>query len=191
MIQYAVKHRTEFAYSSPVAISHHLLHLAPRATDQQQIENWHVALTPAPAIRRSAIDFFGNTVEHLTIQDEHQTMVIQAAGTVTIEPGQWPEPTDTVPWEDAVVVGGVNPDTETLTAQPFAFDANMTQAGDAVRAWARQSFTPGRPLLDAALELNHRVYEAFDYDPAATTVTTPVDTVFDIRRGVCARTLPI
>ncbi|NQW08402.1 MAG: transglutaminase family protein [Alphaproteobacteria bacterium] len=185
MIRYAVKHRTEFLYSSPVAISHHLLHLTPRATDRQRIDGWRVVLTPAPAIRRSGTDFFGNAVEHLTIQDEHQTLVVQAGGTVVVEPGHGPAPSDTVPWEDAVIIGGGSRDADVLAAQPFAFDADMTRAGDAVRAWARQSFAPGRPLLDAALELNHRVYEAFEYDPAATTITTPVDEVFDIRRGVC------
>lgn len=183
MIRYAVKHRTEFAYSMPVAISHHLLHLTPRATEQQRVEGWRVALTPPPALRRSGSDFFGNTLEHLTIQDEHQTLVVQAGGTVSVEAGHWPDPKSTPSWEDAIITGGGDP--EALAAQPFAFDSGMTRAGDPVRAWARQSFVPGRPLLDAALDLNHRIFTDFEYDPAATEVTTPVDEVFDLRRGVC------
>ena len=60
VVRYDVRHRTEFVYSAPVSISHHLLHLTPRPTANQRTEIWRVALTPAPAIRRAEVDFFGN-----------------------------------------------------------------------------------------------------------------------------------
>lgn len=184
-VRYAIRHRTDFLYSAPVSISHHLLHLTPRPTGNQRTENWHVALSPAPAIRRTEVDFFGNPVEHLTIQDEHSRLVVQARGALTVEPPAPVDPSATPPWELARVNGSAVTDPEVLAAQPFAYDSPMTRSGEAVWAWARESFTPGRPVLEAALELNHRIFAGFEYDPAATTVSTPVAEVFRIRRGVC------
>ena len=51
--------------------------------------------------------------------------------------------------------------------------------------YAKASFTPARPVLDAVTDLTRRIHEDFTFDPAATTVTTPVAEVFAQRRGVC------
>lgn len=51
--------------------------------------------------------------------------------------------------------------------------------------YARESFTPGRPLLEAVRELNSRLHHDIKYDPKATTVSTPISEVFQLRRGVC------
>jgi transglutaminase-like putative cysteine protease len=52
-------------------------------------------------------------------------------------------------------------------------------------AYARASFAPGRPWLEAMLDLTRRIQAEFRYDPKATTVTTQVREVLEHRRGVC------
>ena len=47
------------------------------------------------------------------------------------------------------------------------------------------SFPAGRPILEAAIELCHRIFTEFVYDPQATTISTPVDEVLERRHGVC------
>ena len=51
--------------------------------------------------------------------------------------------------------------------------------------YASPSFTPGRPILEAVCDLNHRINRDFVFDPAATDAATPIDKVFTQRRGVC------
>jgi transglutaminase-like putative cysteine protease len=51
--------------------------------------------------------------------------------------------------------------------------------------FARASFHPRRPLLDAAIDLMHRIHDEFRFDPSATTITTPVSRVLEERHGVC------
>src|SRR6204780_3189026 len=51
--------------------------------------------------------------------------------------------------------------------------------------YARESFTPGRPILEAAFDLTHKIHREFIFDSKATTVATPVLEVFKHRRGVC------
>ena len=52
-------------------------------------------------------------------------------------------------------------------------------------AYAAPSFPPGRPLLEAVLDLTARIHREFRYTPASTTVSTPIREVFEQRRGVC------
>jgi transglutaminase-like putative cysteine protease len=67
----------------------------------------------------------------------------------------------------------------------FRFESPYIQFLDAARDYALQSFTPNRPLLDAALELTSRIYREFQYSPAATSISTPTWEVLKQRRGVC------
>ncbi len=51
--------------------------------------------------------------------------------------------------------------------------------------YARESFPPGRPVLEGAAELMGRIKEDFAYDPEATHVATPLAEAFEARGGVC------
>jgi transglutaminase-like putative cysteine protease len=53
------------------------------------------------------------------------------------------------------------------------------------RELALASFLPGRPVLEAALDLTRRIPKEFQYSPHSTSVTTPVAEVLRTRRGVC------
>ncbi len=53
------------------------------------------------------------------------------------------------------------------------------------RDYAAVSFTKGRPVLEATLDLMGRIFREFEYDPASTTIATPVAEVMEHRRGVC------
>jgi len=55
----------------------------------------------------------------------------------------------------------------------------------ALAALARPSFSPGRPLLDAALDLTARIFSEFTFDSGATEVSTPLCDVLRDRHGVC------
>ncbi len=52
-------------------------------------------------------------------------------------------------------------------------------------AFARETFTPGRPLLESAMELSHRIHTEFKYDPKATSIDVPLADVLRKRHGVC------
>ena len=56
---------------------------------------------------------------------------------------------------------------------------------EALRAYALPSFAPGRPLLDAAIDLTARIFSDFAYDTTATETSTPLGEVIRRRRGVC------
>jgi transglutaminase-like putative cysteine protease len=70
-------------------------------------------------------------------------------------------------------------------ASQFVFESPLVKVGEPFAAYAAPSFTPGRPILDAANDLSRRIYEDFEYDKRATTISTPIDEVLETRHGVC------
>ena len=56
---------------------------------------------------------------------------------------------------------------------------------EGLREFARPSFAPGRPLLEAVADLTHRIFTDLVYDTAATETSTPLREVVRQRRGVC------
>jgi transglutaminase-like putative cysteine protease len=74
---------------------------------------------------------------------------------------------------------------EGLEAYQFVFDSKRVAAKPELAGYATESFPPGRPLLEGALELTRRINQDFRFDTKATEVSTPVETFFEKRRGVC------
>ncbi len=56
---------------------------------------------------------------------------------------------------------------------------------DSARAYALPSFVAGRGWLEVVSHLMHRIHSDFEFDTEATTVTTQVDEILELRRGVC------
>lgn len=185
MTRYRVSHTTTYRYGEPVTVSHNVLHLAPASTPRQHVESFTLEITPTPAVQHQRADYFGNRVDCFTVQDQHTTLVVEAVSHLEVEPAFALDAHVTGPWE------GVRDhlhqprgDDEVLAAE-FRFDSPMVPTGPEYAAYAAESFTPGRALLDAALDLVHRINTGFVYDQKATAVTTLVPEVFAKRRGVC------
>jgi transglutaminase-like putative cysteine protease len=125
-------------------------------------------------------DYFGNVVTYFAMQGSHKRLTVRARSLVALQATSLPSPSDTPPWE-AVADRTAMP----LEALEFLFDSALIPAGAELAAYARAAFPPGRPLLDAVLELTRRIHEDFTFDPEATTIATPLADVFTSRRGVC------
>ncbi|MEO1089082.1 MAG: transglutaminase family protein [Pseudomonadota bacterium] len=182
---YTIRHFTKYSYAAPVALSQHLLHLEPRTSFRQRVHAQALVIDPPPAWSDRRQDPFGNPARAITIDREHRRLTIDSRATVEVATEAAPDPVATAPWEtvvDACVRGSA---AGSLGAARFAFPSPFTRADDAVERFARESFVPGRPALAAALDLNHRIFTEFAFDPAATTVATPVADVLVQRRGVC------
>ena len=179
-VQYEVAHTTEYDYSLPVAVSHHLACLAPRVLPRQQVLHHDLQIEPEPAVISTHTDYFGNAVTFFAMQSPHQRLTVRARSQVALEAPSLPPPADTPPWEAVA-----DRDALPLDALEFLFDSAPSPPSTEPPVYARASFPAGRPLLEAVLDLTRRIYEDFTFDPKATTVRTPLADVFKSRRGVC------
>jgi transglutaminase-like putative cysteine protease len=179
-VQYEVVHTTEYDYSESVAVSHHMARLRPRVLPHQQSLHHELQIEPAPAVMTTHTDYFGNAVTFFAMQGAHKHLTVRARSRVALQATSVPSPLDTPRWE-AVADRTALP----LEALECLFDSALIPASADLTVYARAAFPPGRPLLDAVLELTRRIHEEFTFDPQATTVATPLADVFTSRRGVC------
>ena len=185
-MEYTVRHRTTYRYLQDVAQSWHLSHLLLRATPTQTVMQSRVSLTPQAASRTTREDYFGNGCEWFFFDSVHNLLEVVAESRVRVDPAPVRPPEASLSWEALRRLLENPGDDETREAVQYIFDSPLTAfTGDAIAVYALQSFTPGRPLLEAAIELMHRIHGEFRYDTSVTDATTPVDKVFEIRAGVC------
>jgi transglutaminase-like putative cysteine protease len=184
-VKYKIHHRTVYKYTQTVSISHHLLHMTPRSHGRQICSRAFVQVTPLPAVRSETLDYFQNTVTYATIQEPHNTLEIEALSEVEVEAPPPLQLAVTPPWEDVNALFQSISDQATLDAYQFAFASPYVTGIDGARELAEASFTPGRPILEAAMDLTTRIYSDFKYEGGVTDVSTPVAEVIAERRGVC------
>ncbi len=109
---------------------------------------------------------------------------ISAESRVTASAPQDHDPQASEAWEDVRArLETMAPETHEIVQ--YIFDSPLTVFTADLPGYALESFTPGRPLLAAALDLMSRIHEDFRYDTTVTDASTPVDRVFEIRAGVC------
>ena len=184
-IVYDVVHTTTYSYSEPVPVCHNEVHLMPRTTASQRVLSHCLSVKPLPVRMSNSLDYFGNHVGIFSLEEVHEKLVVSAASRVEIWPSTPWEDLVSRPWELVRDHLAHNPCPETLSVGQFRYDSPMVRANPRLAEWAGLSFRPGRPWAEAVVDLTHRIHGSFAYDPAATTTSTPVEEVFDLKRGVC------
>jgi len=180
-----VVHRTLYHYSEPVTVSQHAACLEPRALPGQQVEDFSLSIEPAPPLRKTRTDYFGNRVCFFSIQKVHSRLEIVAESRVTIAAVTPPALSLSPPWENVARLFSDPVSPEVARPYEFVFDSPLLRASPALAGYARPSFVPGAPLLSAVLDLTRRIHADFKYDRVATTVATPLEEVVKKQRGVC------
>ena len=182
-MNYAVRHTTVYSYSDPVSICQNDVHLTPRLTPFQTSTGFHLEISPEPMLLRSRSDSFGNEVWYFSLEEPHDELRVTARSRVSVAPHHIPSPVETIGWEAARDQLAAAETPEMRTISQFRFESPYIQYLIQARDYARISFTPGRPLLDAALDLTSRIFREFEYAPATTRVSTPTQEVLKQRRG--------
>ena len=72
-----------------------------------------------------------------------------------------------------------------LYAHQFTYASPYIRWTPEIAAYAAASFAPGRPLLEAVLDLTARIHRDFKYDPRSTTISTTLPEILETRAGVC------
>jgi transglutaminase-like putative cysteine protease len=181
-MRYAVSHRTSYQYETPVDLADHVAYLQPRAFAGQRVIASSLDIKPMPSRRASHRDHFGNTVDVFRIEAGHRALAVTLHAELDV--ALPPPPQFTPPWEqlrDALAA----PFPQSVEAAEFVHASPLVDLLDEAREHAAVSFQPGRPVLDAAVDLMQRIKQEFTYAPGSTDVATPLDEVFAQRRGVC------
>jgi transglutaminase-like putative cysteine protease len=178
-----VLHRTAYRYSEPVAQSWQLGHLRPRGLARQRVLAHRIDVSPSPDWRAERIDAFGNPVSTFSIHSAHDALEVVADSRIELAPPVADSPAASAPW-DPRAPERADPSVRLELAQ-FVGPSPLVPGSRRATRYAGRSFRPGVPFVEALCGLARRIHRDFEFDPAATTVTTPLDQVFVQRRGVC------
>ena len=180
-MMYWVRHITAYAYDQPVDLAAHLLHLKPRALPGQRVIHARIRCQPAPDHATETHDHFGNAATRIFIAAPHQHFEVTAEALVAVDFAPPPPAEATLPWNIVAdqAQRGCDEATEYLHASAHA--PALAEAAE----FARPCFPPGRPVLAALLHLNERIATEFRFQAGVTSISTPVEEVLRLRRGVC------
>ena len=182
---YRIVHRTTYKYKNPVSVGNHVACLKPRSLPHHRLTRNELHIQPTPATRTERVDYFGNLLCFFTVQEPHRELVVEARSEVTVNGLSTPWPQESPAWEE---VAGALPNDHSpagLDAYQFGFESPRIRVRPEFASYALQSFTPGRPMPEALLDLTARIHRDFRFDSKVTNVRTPTEEVFRKRRGVC------
>ena len=191
-MRYRVVHRSVCAYAAPVEGALHAAVARPRTFASfwrtQRCVKHTLLISPEPDTLDEEADAWGNHQARFEVSRPHRELAVTADSLIDV--ASPPPPDDatlacSLPWEAvaAAAARGRSPAGQAVLEQ--ALPTAFTPPSPALRAYARESFTPGRPVAAAAVELCRRIFADFAYDPVATDLSTPVAEVFERRAGVC------
>ena len=182
MTRFRIEHLTRYRYRRNVGLNYGEARLLPRDTPGQRVLESRLELDPVPDDYRERNDAWGNRVVWFMSRRPHPALRVTAHSLIEREPV--PLPKTSPAWEDVAdclrEAAG-----DAVAAREFYLDSPMIPVYAQASEYARASFPPGRPLLEAVAELSARIHSDFKYRPNATEIDTPLAEVMKERHGVC------
>jgi transglutaminase-like putative cysteine protease len=180
-----VRQMTAYTYGSPVSYARHVLRLTPIDRPRQRVHVAALDILPAPIRRREGFDYFGNRLTWIELNQPHEKLAVHVMARVAVDHREGGGTLASPAWEfvrdEIFSIADIGP------AAPghFLFSSRQVSLDPDIRDYARASFTPGRPILEAAMELGRRIKADFVYEIGATDASTLPSMSFALRRGVC------
>jgi len=184
-MNYNIIHRTLYEYAAPVSVSHHVARLEPRITAFQSRESFSLRIFPEPTLRKARTDYFGNQLCVFSLQEVHSKLEIITSSRVTVKVEKPLQPESMAAWESVAEMFRDPVSPEVVEPYQFVFDSPQVRASQELSDYVRESFGPDTPLIAGARDLTERIHKDFKFDTRATTVATPLEEVWEKRRGVC------
>lgn len=182
---YRIVHKTSYQYKHAVSVGNHIACLTPRCLPGHRCTRHELLVSPSAEVTRRK-DYFGNQLSFFTIEEPHKALIVEARSEVTIDQRSAPPaPRDSPPWEEIARTLPSQYDACSLEAYQFVFESSRIQPSAQFAEYASRSFTPGRPFIQALLDLTGRIHHDFRFDAKATNVRTPPEEVLRKGCGVC------
>jgi len=179
-MHYLIRHITHFRYSAPIRESVMVVRMQPLSEGIQRCLGFQLEVTPIASLH-AYCDYQGNSVHTFDVPGEHKQLVISARSQVIIDSAE-PLPPALAPraWDDVDRLTEVSDFWEYLTAD------GLTRYSPLLDQLARQLNVRRRDdPLSVLRQINHGIFDSFEYVQRSTNVDSPIDEALDKRQGVC------
>jgi len=187
---YDIYHKTEFKYQSSVTFSHNLARLKPKETPFQKLLEYSMEISPTVYESYDFVDMFGNSNTHILIREPHQTLTVIGKSKVEILTDGIEEyieniQKNSISYESALKrLSTFN--LSDLYAKQYLFESELIPNNSfKIKEYALESFHKKRDLFEATTELMNRIFNDFKFLSGFSNITTPVEEIFEAKKGVC------
>ena len=189
-----VVHVTRYRYTPWVDNAYHVVHLKPASQPGQSLLRHSLRISPTPAQQREVRDVYGNSCSFFSLQTSHGVLRVVADSVVCTscarqgcdDAERSPRTASlAVPWERVREQFRYRAGAAYSVAWEFVFASPFVPRDDAFTQFAQPSFTPGRPLAEAAHDLMERIYSTMVYESDSTEVNTSALAALKQGKGVC------
>ncbi|MFZ5630519.1 MAG: transglutaminase family protein [Spirochaetota bacterium] len=185
MADYEVTHTTVYSYSEKVSHCQNIAYLLPQSDSRQSCERTELTISPTPAASADHTDYFGNRFRYFSVEQPHRQLSVTARTRIRTDNLLQNDWEHSPAWEE-VAASVRNPlEAADIAAVEYLLPSPFITLSSVFGDYAAESFSPGRPVLAAALEFAQRIRSDFKYEQKSTTILTPLSDVFRHRRGVC------
>jgi transglutaminase-like putative cysteine protease len=181
---YKIRHLTAYTYDLPVASAKLALRVTPREERGQNCIDHYLNIVPAPMSVETEFDFYGNAVNVVIIETPHKELTIEALSTVEMTHVAAPS-VPGLAWESVAADALSRRDLSGAAPAHFLFASQRVELSADVTRYARESFQPGRGILEASRDMIRRIKAEFAFESEATEISTPLAQAFAERHGVC------
>ena len=179
-MEFEINHVTHYKYGHAAAEAYGEARLTPPNLDTQSVLSHRIIIDPEVPIS-DYLDHYGNRVHFFALPFRHKSLIVTNQVTVRTQPPARGHPSLDVSVQEARQVLG--------SAMSDIFDflqpTPVVEIGREAVQWARR-FLSGKQRLGEGLEkLNEAIYAEFKYKPGATENSTPLQTIWKTKIGVC------
>ncbi|PHM16713.1 MAG: transglutaminase [Sulfuricurvum sp. PD_MW2] len=188
---YSIYHSTRFMYQHEVGFSHNLIRLQPRDTAIQKVLDFELTLEPLAAECEAYTDFFGNHLHHLLVREPHSVLSVSARSRVQIDSNGLEYSRHRIHEVKALTYAEALERMMFLTpqiieAKQFALKSPLLPiASTEILNYLFESLQYERSLYEGIIEFMGRIFNDFSFVSGFSDLSTPVETVFSEKKGVC------
>jgi len=187
---YNIYHKTQFHYQSSVTFSHNIARLKPKTDAHQNLLKFTLEIHPRVYESYEFTDMFGNINTHMLIREPHEALLVIGNSQVEIFPQRIQAHIDAIKNNSVSLKRALEQlskfRADDLSAKQYLFESILIPKGSiAIKEYALESFHPSRDVFEAAHEFMGRIFHDFKFLSGFSDITTPVEEIFEAKKGVC------
>jgi transglutaminase-like putative cysteine protease len=187
---YEIYHETKFEYGAIVTFSHNIARLKPKTCTTQILLEYSLTISPTPYETSEFVDYFENTNNFMLIRESHQALTVTAISKVerinsTIDDYIKKLKEVKITFKEAKDrLSKFN--SEDVQAKQYLFETeSIPTAPEDINAYVLESFDDNKNLFESINEFMGRIFTDFKFVSGFSDVTTPIETIFREKKGVC------
>ena len=187
---YEIYHETKFNYGAIVTFSHNIARLKPKNSSSQKLLSHSLKIEPNPYETSEFVDYFENTNNFMLIRESHQSLTVTAISRVErieeeINKNIQELKNSKITFKEARErLSKFN--SEDVLAKQYLFETDsIPVANENIKAYILSSFSEDKNLFESINEFMQRIFTDFKFVSGFSNVTTPIDEIFEAKKGVC------